>query len=153
MKAISKCLTGAASNDSIYYIKPTLQNPENQFEAAILHRGIINNLLKRGSNIDIVTNNIMNVANECKNYGIKNILVSGLTINNHIHSNLINAFNNALKLGCVKYGYNLIEDTNKFPGNLWQDGLPLNNSGKDKLLNIFLVSLNKNYFLSKHFIQ
>ena len=45
----------------------------------------------------------------------------GLTINNRLHSDLINAMNNALKLDCMKYG--------------------------------FLVSLNKNYFLSKPFIQ
>ena len=46
IKAISKCFSGAASNDFIHYIKPTFQNPENQFEAAILDMGI-NNFLKR----------------------------------------------------------------------------------------------------------
>ena len=52
-KANSKCFPGATSNDVIHYIKPTLQNPENQFETAILQTSI-NDLLRRGSNIDVV---------------------------------------------------------------------------------------------------
>ena len=60
---------------------------------------------------------------------------------------------NALKLNCVKYGYIFIENSNIVPDNLWQDSLHLNNSEKGNLLNDFLVSLNKNYFLGKPFIQ
>ena len=130
----------------IQYIKSTLQNPENLFEAAILHMGI-KDLQKS------VTNNIINVANQCKNYGIKNIFVSDLTINNRLHLDFIKAANNDLKLDCVKYGYNFMENSNILPDNLWQYGLHLSNSGKGELLNYFLVSLNKNYFLSKPFIQ
>ena len=105
----------------------------------------VNDLLKRDSNTDVVTNNIMKIANECKTHGIKNIFISGLTINSD--------FINAMKLDCIKYGYNVIENSNILPHNLWQDGLHSNNSGKGKLLNNFLVSLNKNYFLSKPFTQ
>ena len=61
--------------------------------------------------------------------------------------------NNALKFDCIKYGYHFIENSNILPDNLWQDGLHLNSSGKGKLLNNFLVSLNKSDFLSKTFIQ
>ena len=129
-----------------------MQNSQNPFVSAILHKGV-KDLLKRGSNIDDVTNNIMKIASECKTYGIKNIFISGLTINNRLHSDLINTMNNTLKLDCIKYGYNFIENSNILPDNLWQDGLHLNNSGKRKLLNNFLISLNKGYFLSKLFIQ
>ena len=92
----------------------------------------------------------MKISRECKTYRMKNISISGLTINNRLHSDLINTMNNALKLDCIKYGSNFI---NILPDDLWQDGLHLNNSGKGKLLNNFLVPLNKNYFLSKPFIQ
>ena len=78
----------------------------------------VNDLLKRNSNIDAVTNSIMKIASECKTYGIKNILISGLTINNRLHSDLINTMNNALKLGCIKYGYHFIENSNILPDNL-----------------------------------
>ena len=82
----------------------------------------INVLLKRGSNIEVVINN-MNVATECKHFGIKSRFVSGLTINNRLHSDFINAGNNALKLDGVKYGYNFIKNSNILSDNLWQDGL------------------------------
>ena len=87
-----------------------------------------NDLLKRNSNIDVVTNNIMKIANECKTYRIKNIFVSGLTVNNRLHSDFINTINNALKLDCINNGYNFIENSNILLDNLWQDGLHLNNS-------------------------
>ena len=64
----------------------------------------VDDLQKRDSNIDVVTNNIMKIANESKTYGIKIILVSGLTINNHLPSDFLNAMNNALKSDCTKYG-------------------------------------------------
>ena len=129
-----------------------MQNSQNPFESAILHMGV-NDLLKRDSNIDAVTNNIMKIASEFKTYGIKNIFISGLTINNSLHSDLINTMNNALKLDCIKYGYNFIENSNILPDNLWQDSFHLSSSGKGKLLNNFSVPLNKSYFLSKPFIQ
>ena len=129
-----------------------MQNSQNRFESAILHMSV-KDLLKHDSNIDAVTNNIMKIASQCKTYGIKNIFISGLTINNRLHSDLINTMNNALKLDCIKYGYHFIENSNILPDNLWQEGLHLNNSGKGKLLNSFLVSLNNSYFLSKPFIQ
>ena len=72
-----------------------------------------------------------------------------LTINNCLHSDLIKPMKNALKLDCIKYGNNFIKNSNILPVNLWQDSLHLSNSGKGKLLNNFLVFLNKNYFLSK----
>ena len=87
-KAISKCFSGVTSNDFTNYIKTTLKNKENEFEVAISHMAI-NDLLKRGSNMDVVTNSIMIVVNECKNYGIKNIFVSGLTIINGRHSDML----------------------------------------------------------------
>ena len=65
----------------------------------------------------------MNAANECKNYGIKDILVSGLTTNNRLHSDFINVVNNPLKLDFVKCGYNFIKNSNILSDNLWKDGL------------------------------
>ena len=61
LKAISKCFSGAISDDFIHYIKPIFQNPENRSETDILHMGI-NDFLKLGSNIDVVTNDITNIA-------------------------------------------------------------------------------------------
>ena len=61
LKAISKCFSGAISDDFIHYIKAISQNPENRSETDILRMGI-NDFLKLGSNIDVVTNDITNIA-------------------------------------------------------------------------------------------
>ena len=84
-KAISKYFPGASSNDFIHYMKPTLQNSLNPFESAILYMGV-NDLLKQDSKIDVVTKEIRKIVSEYKTYGIKNIFISGLTINNRLHS-------------------------------------------------------------------
>ena len=78
------------------------------FETAILPTGI-NDFLKLGSNIDVITSNIMNIANECKNHGIKDIFISSLTINNRLPSDFIHVANNALKLSFLNYGFFFIE--------------------------------------------
>ena len=114
-------------------LKPTMQNPGNPFETAILHTGI-NDILKRGYNIDVATNNIINVAKECKNYGIKTIFGSGLTINNRLYSDFIKAVNKTSKLDCTKYGCNFIKNSNLLSDNFWQDDLHLSNSGKGKFI-------------------
>ena len=82
--------------------------------------------------------------NERKNYEIKNIFVSGLTIvNNRLNSDFMNAVNNILKLDYVKYGYSFIKNSNILSDDLWQDGLHLNGSGKGNLLNNFSYSVMK----------
>ena len=79
-KAIGDCFPGAIWNGFINYIKATLRNPENRFETTILHM-YTNDFLEMCSNIDVLTNNVKNIANEWKSYGIKNIFFSGLTCN------------------------------------------------------------------------
>ena len=56
-----------------------------------------------------------------------------------------------MKLDCIRCGYNFIKNNNILPDDFWQDDLHLNNSGKGKLLNNSLVSLNKNYFFEETF--
>ena len=46
------------------------------------------------------------------------MFVSGFIINNRLYSELINAMNNGLKLDCLKYGCNFIENSNILPDNL-----------------------------------
>ena len=76
-KVVGKFFPGATSKDFVHYIKPTL--PENEFDTSILHMGV-NDVLKLGSNIYSVSKDIINIANHCKNFGVKQIIISGLTL-------------------------------------------------------------------------
>ena len=63
-----KFFPGATSKYFVHYIKPTMQ--ENEFDTSILHM-TVNDVLKLGSNIDTVSKDIINIANHCKNFGVK----------------------------------------------------------------------------------
>ena len=70
-----------------------MQNPENPFETVILHMGV-NDFLKRDFNIDVVTNNIMNIANNVKLMELKTNSFQVLQSTTALHSDFINAVNN-----------------------------------------------------------
>ena len=88
-----------------------MYNSKNPFETAIL-RMAIEDFLKRDYMFDIATNSIMNIANKCKNYGPKNIFLLSRTVNNRLDSDFISSVNNALKLGCVKFRHDFLENRN-----------------------------------------
>ena len=98
----------------------------------------VNNVLKLGSNIDTLSKDIINIANHCKNFGVKQIIISGFTLTMGLNVSFIYQLNNSIKVLCQKHDYRFIDNSNVSSDrseNLWQDGLHLNNSGKGVLLN------------------
>ena len=51
----------------------------------------INDILSLGSTSETVSKSILHIANQCKNYGVKEVFILGVTRN----SDLINDVNNA----------------------------------------------------------
>ena len=113
----------------------------------------VSDILKLGSDIDTVSKDIINIANHCKNFGLKQIIISGLTLTTRLKANLIYQLNKSIKELCQKHGYSFIDNSNVSSENLWQDGLHLNNSSKGVLLNNYIVTLNDSYFLGPSFTQ
>ena len=113
----------------------------------------VNDILKLGSNIDTVSKDIINIANHCKNFGVKQIIISGLTLTTRLKASFICQLNKSVKELFQKHGYSFIDDSNVSSENLWQDGLHLNNSGKGVFLNNYVVTLNDSYFLDPSFTQ
>ena len=147
-KALCKCFPGATSKDFVHYIKPTLQ--ENEFDTSILYMGV-NDVLKLGSNIDTASKDIINIVNHCKNFGVKQIIISGLTLTTRLKASFIYQLNKSIKELCQKHGYSFIDNSNVSSENLQQDGLHLNNSGKG--CKNYAVTLNDSYFLGPYFTQ
>ena len=94
-KAVYKFFPGATSRDVVHYINPTLQ--ENEFDTSVLHMGV-NGVLKLGSNIDIVSKGIINIANHCKNIGVKQVIISDLTFTMRLNARLIHQLNKLIKV-------------------------------------------------------
>ena len=118
-------------------MKPTLQ--ENEFDTSILHMGG-DDILKLGSNIDTVSKDILSIANHCKNFGVKQIIISGLTLTTRLKASFIYQLNKSIKRLRQKHGYSFIDNSNVSSENLWQDRLHLSNSGKGVLMNNYVVT-------------
>ena len=143
-KVICNFIPGALSKDFAHYIKSVVQ--KNEFHTSIVHMSV-NYVLKLGSNIDTVSKDIINIANHCKNVGLKQIIISGLTLTTWLNARFIYLLNNSSKVLYPKHGYSFIDNSDVSSENLWLDGLHLNNSGKGFLLNNYAVALNDSYFL------
>ena len=68
-KVFYRFFPGATSRDFVHHIKPTLQYSEINFDIAVLHMGV-NDILNLGSTAETVSNSILHIFNQCKNYGV-----------------------------------------------------------------------------------
>ena len=85
-KVVCKFFPRATSKDLVHYIKPTLQ--ENGFDTSILHMGV-NDVLRLGFNIDTVSKDIINIANYCKKFSVKQIIILGLTLTTRLNASFM----------------------------------------------------------------
>ena len=74
--------------------------------------------------------------------GCKRCIASSVTVNTRCSSVFISAVNNVLQDKCPTHQFHFIDDSDIKKEYLWKDGLHLNRSGKDLLMNNFLRSLN-----------
>ena len=85
-KVVCKFFPGATSKDLVHYIKPTLQ--ENELDTSILHMGV-NDVLRLGFNIDTVSKDIINIANHCKKFSVKQIIILGLILTTRLNASFM----------------------------------------------------------------
>ena len=94
---------------------------------------------------NLIAESVIDIAKECVRMGVKDVFVSSVTVNTRRSSAFISAVNNILQDKCATHQFHFIEHSNIKKEHLWKDGLHLNRSGKDLLMNNFLCSLN-NFF-------
>ena len=86
----------------MHYANPTLE--ESEFDVAIIHVGI-NDLLNCEGDIDQINNilrNIEQIVYKCRQYGVKNIFLSGLVITNRLPEQLMKEFNKSARNICSR---------------------------------------------------
>ena len=91
-KVFYRLFPGATSRDFFHYIKPTLQDAQTNFDIAVLHMSV-NDILNVGSTAETVSNSILHIANQCINYGAKEVSISSVTCLTLLNSDLINFTN------------------------------------------------------------
>ena len=105
-----------------FITKSTLQDPQTDFDIAVLHMGV-NDILNLGSTAEAVSNIILHITNQCRNYGVKEVSILSITYTTLVNSYLINDVNSAQRSKCQIYGYHFIVNNNIKTEKLWKDGL------------------------------
>ena len=100
-----------------------MQDPQTDFDIAVLH------ILNLGSTTETVLNNISHIANQCKNYGVKEVSISTVTCTTLLNFDLINDLKNALRNKCQTSDNYFIDNNIITTETRWKDGLHLTNSG------------------------
>ena len=143
-KAFIKAFPGATVNQLSHYIIPHLES--NRPESIIIHVGT-NDIAPRyespKSSSDI-SNSILQIAEKCREFGVKNIFISGLTCRS-LKSELdkVLEVNSFLMNACYEQNYYFINNNNIELGNLYEDGIHLADNGIDILEHNFFNSLER----------
>ena len=123
----------------MHYVNPILE--ESEFVVAIIHVDI-NDLLTCEGDIDQINNilrNIEHIFYKCRQYDVKNLFLSRLTITNRLSEQLTKEFNISIRNICNRTpDCDYIVNANIMLNEVSRDGLHL--SGKDKyvLINNYL---------------
>ena len=134
---------GASSRQLLHYMERV------QVDTVVVHIGV-NDLLNYGnqSRIDSLMNNIVCMA-ECRNYGVKNILLAGIVFTMRVNFDILVQVHNMISNFCSTNGLYYIDNRNIRADCLYKDDLHLLDKGKIVLANNFIINLNQN-FLTKH---
>ena len=116
-------------------------------DIVVLYMGT-NDIFDTKTDKDLIVESVIDIPKECVLFGVKDLFVSSVTVNTRRSSAFISAVNNILQDKCATHQFHFVDNSNIKKEHLWKDGLHLNRSGKDLLMNIFLQSLN-NSFLRK----
>ena len=113
---------------------------EIQVDTVVIHIGV-NDLLdySNQSRIDSLMNNIICVVEKCRNYGVKNIFLSGIVFTTRGSLDILVQVHNMISNFCSTIGLYYIDNRNIRADCLYRDGLHLINNGKTVLANNFII--------------
>ena len=128
-----------------HYIQPTLNEKNVKTNIAVLHVGT-NDIFNAEGDKDLIAESVIDIAKECFQLGVKDVFVSSVMVNTRRSSAFISAFNNVGRDKCGTHQFYFIDSWNMKKEHLWKDGLHLNRSGKDLLMNIFFCIVLTTFF-------
>ena len=99
-----KSFPGAISKELEHYVVPTLK--EESFHTALIHVGI-NDILRDQSELQqqLVLQNIVRTAHQCKEYGVKEIILFSVVATGRVNADVLIHFNESLKNLCRANGF------------------------------------------------
>ena len=124
-----KCFPGVNTNHLKLHIIPTLS--EDKPDTVIIHVGVDD--MMNGTDRDGLILQIGRIGFTCKNYGVKNVIISGLVYTRRIKNNVVDYVNKKLQELCNYQSCKFINNSNIQLEHLCKNGLHLDLNGK-KLL-------------------
>ena len=131
-----KSFPGATPTELAHYCIPTLR--DDQPDEVIIHIGT--NSLFRDDNFKMV-DEILNIVDICKRYGVNDVFVSEITYRNQYINNVYEV-NNILRSKQFLNDFIFIDNENINPQHIWKDKIHLNDEGTSFLGNNFIRCLN-----------
>ena len=92
--------------------------------------------------IENTAKEIINIGHRCREYGVKNIFLSGITYSTKVNINLIRKLNGQIECYCKELNFEYINNENIRRQDLWKDGIHLLNCGIIIIANNFIDILN-----------
>ena len=137
--AIKRSYGGSTTADMHWHITPTLI--EEKPDRVVLNIGTNNLTKKRHQTEEEICQDIFNIAEKCRSYGVNEVYISGLTLRPSFASK-VEKINDILRRNSGLKNYTFIDNTNITRSHLARDNLHLNRQGTILLANIFLFNLN-----------
>ena len=142
-------LPGAKASQLNHYIKPTLE--EYKYDCVIIHVGISDIIQNKiDTDLNNLSDSILEIANTCQNYNIGKIFISALLPSKRNKVN-ITQINETLKHLCSRNNFIFVEHRNIGFDDLWVDRIHLLNSGKAMLGSNFVSEVNRYFGKSDNF--
>ena len=135
-RAYRKCFPGATPSEMVHYCLPTLR--DDKPDIVVIHTGT--NSLFRDDTQDIA-NEVLNIVNICRNHGVSEIFVSGITFRKPYLTKIIE-FNNYMNSMKLSLDFRYINNDNIYAKDIGKDNIHLNYSGIGKIANNIINAIN-----------
>ena len=127
---------GATSEQLLHYLDVNL---DTSTDTVLIHIGI-NDILNAISNVNRLLLNIKDMVKKCRNFGVKNIFVSGLVYKKRIKIEILEDLPKKFVSVCKEIQLHFIENRNICRFNHFKDGLHLLDSRNRLLANNFIFN-------------
>ena len=101
---------GATSKQFHHYIHPTLNETNVKTDIAVLHVWI-NDILNAEANKDLIAESVIDIAEECVRFGVKDVFLSSVTVNTRRISPFISVVNNILQDKYATHQFHFIDNS------------------------------------------
>ena len=140
--AVKVSYPGATASRATYYMKKPLE--EENPDIVIINIGTNNLTKNRDQSEEETANQILHMVEECRNLGVNEIFVSGLTVRKGYFKK-VKIINNILVQNAKKFNFTFIDNSDIQGHHLHHDGLHLEYDGTCILANNFIDHLNDLY--------